>query len=187
MYITYISDSIYPIIILRYNKHGKNHFHKGCYVLRILGCDMQEETVLEIGKFAILWNCFERDYCNNNCNPEKIKEVTNRIIIAKERNSNFANVINQRRHWFGQDIEDYVRDSLHPGNSRASKAGDTLSMERFLAQDDKDLVVGCLLVIYRIRNNLMHGMKGIEELEGQIELFRAANDVLEDIRWKLDC
>lgn len=40
---------------------------------------------------------------------------------------------------------------------------------------------GCLLVLHRIRNNLMHGMKLLEGLDGQIELFRAATAVLESI------
>ncbi len=54
-------------------------------------------------------------------------------------------------------------------------------MKQFLEQKGDDLLYGCLLVIYRIRNNLMHGIKLLEELDGQIELFRAANDVLENI------
>ncbi len=94
----------------------------------------------------------------------------------------FAQVLNERRNWFGQLEIDYVRDSLHPGNSRASTEDDMQIMRQFLAQEGDDLLCGCLLVIYRIRNNLMHGIKLLEELDGQIELFRAANDVLDNIR-----
>ena len=43
-------------------------------------------------------------------------------------------------------------------------------------------VCGCLLVIRRIRNNMMHGLKAVSELDKQIELFRSANEVLESIR-----
>ena len=50
-----------------------------------------------------------------------------------------------------------------------------------MEQKGTDLNSGCLLVIYRIRNNLMHGLKMVEELNGQFELFQAVNGVLESI------
>lgn len=147
------------------------------------GYNLQNKTVLEIGKFSILWNCFEHDWCSNNCNPDKIKSIVKSIQFDREKQSQFAKVLNNRRNWFGQLEIDYVRESLHPGSARASKEDDIQIMRQFLEQegDDFDLICGCLLVIYRIRNNLMHGLKLIEELDGQIELFRAANDVLESI------
>lgn len=40
---------------------------------------------------------------------------------------------------------------------------------------------GCLLIIYRIRNNLLHGLKIITELNEQITLFREINKFLEKI------
>lgn len=54
-------------------------------------------------------------------------------------------------------------------------------MKQFITQSGNELTRGCLLVLYRIRNNLMHGMKLLERLDGQIELFRAATAVLESI------
>ena len=50
-----------------------------------------------------------------------------------------------------------------------------------MKQDSEDLRCGCLLVIHRLRNNLMHGLKLIEELNEQLTLFQAANEVLESI------
>lgn len=148
----------------------------------INGYDLQNETVFEIGKFSILWNCFEHDWCNNNCNPDKIKAIVKLINADMEKQAKLAKELNKRRNWFDQLEMDYIKDSLHPGNARASKEADMQVMRQFLAQEGDDLLYGCLLVIYRIRNNLMHGIKLLEELDGQIELFRAANDVLENIR-----
>lgn len=147
----------------------------------IQGCDLQEATVLEIGKFSILWNCFERYWCDNNCNPRKIKSIANAVPVDAEKQAHLAKVLNERRHWFGQLEMDYVRDSLHPGNARSSSEEDMVIMREFMKQDGDNLTCGCLLVLCRIRNNLMHGMKHLEELDGQIELFRAANAVLESI------
>lgn len=54
-------------------------------------------------------------------------------------------------------------------------------MRQFIEQSGDELARGCLLVLHRIRNNLMHGMKLLEELDGQIELFQAATAVLESV------
>lgn len=150
--------------------------------MKIKGCELKNETVLEIGRFAILWNCFERDCCNNNCNPSSIKKISGSIQLDMEKQENLANVLNERRSWFGQLESDYVENSLHPGNARNSSEYDMAIMCRFLEQSGNNLACGCLLVIHRIRNNLMHGLKRLYQLDEQIELFRAANEVLESIR-----
>ena len=149
--------------------------------MRIKGFDLQEETILEVGKFAILWNWFERTYCGNNCNPAKIKNIAKYISIAPDAQACFVGVLNKRRHWFGQREIAYVQESLHPGNARVSNESDMCVMRQYLEQTGDESTRGCLLILQRIRNNLMHGMKIPEELDGQIELFRAANAVLENI------
>lgn len=147
----------------------------------IKGYNLQEETVLEVGKFAVLWNWFKRSWCDNNCNPAKIKRIATTIQIDSKKQAHLAEVLNKRRHWFGQLEMDYVRDSLHPGNARASSEEDMTVMRQFIEQSGDELTRGCLLVLHRIRNNLMHGMKLLEELDGQIELFQAATAVLESV------
>ena len=147
----------------------------------IKGCNLQEETVLEVGKFAILWNWFERSWCDNNCNSTKIKRIASTIRVDSEKQAHLAEVLNKRRHWFGRLEMDYVRDSLHPGNARVSSEEDMTVMQQFIEQSGDELTRGCLLVLHRIRNNLMHGMKLLEELDGQIELFKAATAVLESV------
>lgn len=147
----------------------------------IKGFDLREETVLEVGKFAVLWNWFERSWCHNNCNSTQIKRIANTIPVDAEKQAHFAEILNKRRYWFGQLEMDYVINSLHPGNARASSEEDMLIMRQFMEQTGDELTRGCLLVLHRIRNNLMHGMKLLEELDGQLELFRAATALLESI------
>ena len=149
--------------------------------MKIKDYELKDETVLEIGKFAILWNCFENEWCDNNCSPDAIKKISDSIQIDMVKQEEFASILNKRHDklkWFEAD---YVKDSLHPGNDRMSREDDINIMRMFLEQRGEDLVYGCLLVIYRIRNNLMHGLKLPSQLDEQIELFRAANGVLESI------
>lgn len=150
----------------------------------IKGNRLDDKLIMEIGKFSILWNCFERFQCDNFCNPKKIKDVSFLVTIDKERQAELAKVLNKRRAWFGQVIPEYVETGLYPGNAHQSQEEDRLLMEKFMKQEEDDLRCGCLLVIYRIRNNLMHGLKCIEQLNDQFELFQAVNGVLESLDWK---
>lgn len=149
--------------------------------MKIKGENLKDDLVIEIGKFAILWNCFERYHCDNFCNPTKIKSICSSISIDKNKQTELARVLNKRRSWFGQIIPVYVDTGLHPGNARLSKEEERRLMVEFMKQKGTDLRCGCLLVIHRIRNNLMHGLKCIEQLNDQLELFQAVNGVLESI------
>lgn len=42
--------------------------------MKIKGHNLKYETVKELGKFAVLWNLFEKDFCGKSCNPQKIKK-----------------------------------------------------------------------------------------------------------------
>lgn len=150
--------------------------------MNIKGYELTDEIVIEIGRFAILWNCFERDFFNNKCCLKKINEIYKKLTISKDAQEKLANVLNKRRNCFRQLISYYVNIGLHPGNAHQAKREDSILMQEFIKQESEDSRCGCLLVIYRIRNNLMHGLKNIEELNGQLELFQAVNDVLESIK-----
>ena len=150
----------------------------------IKGHNLDDELIVEIGKFSILWNCFERFQFDNNCNAEKIRFVCSRIFIDKDKQAELAKVLNERRSWFGQTIPEYVETGLYPGNARQNRPEDRMAMEQFMKQEGDDLCQGCLLVIFRIRNNLMHGLKCVEQLNDQLELFKAVNGVLESLDWE---
>ena len=79
-------------------------------------------------------------------------------------------------------ISEYVQQSLSPAGARQPQEADKRFMEEFLKQSGDDLTCGCLLTIYRIRNNLMHGLKQIEDLNTQLDLFKAVNEVLESVK-----
>lgn len=119
-------------------------------LFRCRGNNLDDKLVVEIGRFSILWNCFERFKCDNACNPAKIKLIYQNIKIDKNKEAQLARVLNERRSWFGQVISEYVETGLYPGNARQNKEEDRLLMERFMEQKEEDLGCGCLLVIYRI-------------------------------------
>lgn len=149
----------------------------------IYGVELDDCLVMEIGKFAILWNCFEQSHCGYNCNPKRIKSVASYISINQGTQQELAGVFRERSNWFGQTISEYVEYSLHPPNSNGSTEDDRALMVDFIEQtgDNYNQIAGCLLTINRIRNNLVHGTKMIKSLNNQFSLFQAVNAVLESI------
>ena len=152
--------------------------------MQIYGHELKDSLVMEIGKFTILWNCFERDDCHYNCNPKTIESVAPSILIDQEKRRELANVFQERSKLFKQITHEYVESGLNPENSKGSKDIDKEYMVEFIEQNGEHQTAGCLLAINRIRNNLVHGLKLITELNGQFRLFQAVNAVLESMSRK---
>ena len=148
------------------------------------GYELDDRLVMEIGKFTILWNCFERDYCHNDCNPNVINSIAPTILIDQEKQQELAIAFKERRGLFNQITREYVESGLNPENSKGSKDIDKEYMVEFIEQNGEHQTAGCLLAINRIRNNLVHGLKLITELNGQFRLFQAVNAVLESMSRK---
>ena len=145
----------------------------------IKGYDLSDELIVEVGKFALLWNLFEKNYCCYECTPAKIVEICGFASVGEGKQAALAKALNQRRSWYDQLYTDFIIGGLYSDNRRP-KEDEINYIEAFLKQED-DPVCGCLLCVSRIRNNLMHGLKDVETLNSQLDIFKAANGVLEDI------
>ncbi|SDA30323.1 hypothetical protein SAMN02910447_03170 [Ruminococcus sp. YE71] len=151
--------------------------------MRIKGYAINNDVVSEIGKFAILWNCFERTICNNHCKPKVISEKAKSICIDQNKKDDLIRAINDRKYLLNWNVSEYIENGLYPDNAIINQSfdKDCKSINNFINQTDENTNEGCLLFIYRIRNNLMHGLKIPRDLNGQYELFKAVNGVLESI------
>lgn len=150
----------------------------------INGFRLQDETVIEIGKFTILWNIFENYECHNRSCQKEIRNIADNITIDIEKQTNLAKRLNEHRNWLSLSVIDYVKQVLHSDNSDKSTDSNIELMCNFLEQTGENINCGCLLAIQRIRNNLIHGIKSVAYLNEQIDLFRAVNAVLESIEDK---
>lgn len=145
----------------------------------IKGFELSDELIVEIGKFAILWNLFEKSYFGYKCTPKKIMEMCDCVSVSIENQEAFAKALNDRRAWFEQLYHDFILNGLY-SDGRSPTEDEINHIEAFLKHED-DSTCGCLLCISRIRNNLMHGLKDAEMLNKQLEIFKAANRILESL------
>ena len=145
----------------------------------IKGYDLSNELIIEIGKFAVLWNLFEKNHCNYNTTPAKIVKVCDYVSVSVEKQSALAKALNDRRLCFEQLYTDFIVGGLYSDDRHPQKA-EINHIEAFLKQEDNTFY-GCMLCISRIRNNLMHGLKDVETLNTQLDIFKAANGILESL------
>jgi len=158
-------------------------------MIRINNTQFKSDTVLEIGKFSILWNMFEHTKFPDYCNDQKLIALANQYLSSEERKL-FAIALQNRARSYQSSKKEPIKDDDSYINDYVNQH---LSLGRGLNKDLKgkiiafiknkwcDAIDGGLLAIYRIRNNMFHGLKLSYNLDGQIDLFRTINTVLESI------
>lgn len=144
-------------------------------MVNIIGYDLREETVLAIGKFAILWNIFESQKFENDCTVNKIEKLK---LNKSEQWQRLAEVLKRRQEQFGLTEGQYIARKLRQKGLNSERIE---KINKFLQSGGKTNIVGGLFAIYRIRNNMFHGLKDYQMLNEQKELFDAVNNVLESI------
>jgi len=143
--------------------------------------ELTDDIVLEIGKFTILWADFEYKYCQNDCNSESIWRFAKDHNIMSDELRDFSTTLKGRFKEDG-DVICYVNYNLIPEGSRKPTTADLKTIQDFIEYKGENLTAGAFLAIYRIRNNLLHGLKReISNLQDQKELFQSINKVLECI------
>ena len=145
----------------------------------IKGYNLNNELIVEIGKFSILWNLFEANYFGYKCTPKSIMEKYDCIPVSSEKQQPLAKALNDRREDLRQRYHEFIENGLY-SDDRSPRRDEIRYIEAFLKQEG-DTICGCLLCVSRIRNNMMHGLKDVEKLNDQLEIFKAANGVLESL------
>jgi len=138
---------------------------------------LENETILEIGKFSILWGCFEWKYFDNNCNKNKIDNYAKKI---NNENAELLvlcyNIINKLRSLYNHDSNTII-ERLHSGIMSSE-------IEKCLKTDCSDklsIIQGTLYICYRVRNNMFHGEKCEFFLNEQKDLFKKINFLLNQL------
>ena len=120
--------------------------------------------------FTLLWTLFEAQMLGSNASVRKISEKV--VNVAPE-------II--RGGWFSEHLEYFsnryvdgvntnerfenlhLRDNDNPDLVRAVLTGENA--------DPGDQLIGCLIIVYRFRNNFFHGIKWAYDLQDQFDNF----------------
>ncbi len=137
-----------------------------------------------VNDFSFLWSLFEGSVLNCHCNVDKIRrfvrnlEQTNRLATISM--SPYVGYLRNRYYVDGTLTNHYQH--LH-----IARSGNPSEVVQMLCNENSShsiQLIGCLVVIFRLRNNLFHGEKWRYRLQGQLYNFQQANQFLRNV---MDC
>ncbi|MFT3678627.1 MAG: hypothetical protein QM791_00055 [Ferruginibacter sp.] len=138
------------------------------------GVAMNEPALAAIKDFSLIWNVFEDRVCDNNFSIAEVQQriaenhfnadaftdhlhyFQNRYINAGETNERFEFL-----HFRPNDRRDFVRQVL---------LGELTGVN--------DILLAIVIIVYRFRNNLFHGLKDIQVIDQQQTNFETSNSFL---------
>lgn len=141
------------------------------------------QNIENVKNFALMWNLFERYFCDRNANLNIIKAKLTDIV---ERGYTLpTKVFDAHYDYFNNryitnNLTNQFFESLNFRDNNSD-----LSYKNYLKQNleegtpvDYDKIFALFIISYRFRNNLFHGSKQIATISKQNESFKHINEVL---------
>jgi len=149
---------------------------------QIIRCGVKEETILEIGKFSILWNMLEERYFDKCMTDKKVPDVAN-FIYSDNIQQYCLNLVHALLKYLNEDKKTITIEKIRKKLYSESWNGSYSEMERTILgkSNNVELLIGSMLLLLRLRNNLFHGEKDTYKINAQLELFSAANTLLDKL------
>ena len=131
-----------------------------------------------IMEFSLLWSLFEAKALNTHGNGDAIVRVSERWQeegLLTEQTFKRELTYFQNRYWRDGDFT-YHFHNLHL--RPADKPDLVARVLRDEAAGLSEVAAAVLIIVYRFRNNLFHGLKWAYQIHGQLENFNNANATL---------
>jgi hypothetical protein len=131
------------------------------------GDTLKRETVKVVSNFTLIWNLFEGVLCNNHARTQAFENLA--IEIA-QRALHSVEIEDCVRFWSHRYLTDTDFNNLFQSlNFRPRDLRE--HVEAVLRREKNDLrsqLLAVMIIIYRLRNNLFHGLKTIDTLNDQV-------------------
>ncbi|MFJ0493721.1 hypothetical protein [Citrobacter werkmanii] len=141
---------------------------------------LKPDTLEVVSDFTLMWSIFEASEAHNENVVDRIGVLSKRV--AREMPTDAID--SQLAYWSKR----YIHESGEPTEhfhylyfreaSQIEKSLDVLINKETSFEDKIEV---CLLIVYRYRNNLFHGIKDITLLNDQVENLRNAIELLQII------
>lgn len=141
---------------------------------------LEPDTLEAVSDFTLMWSIFEASEAYNENVVDQIRVLSKRV--ARDMPSDAID--SQLSYWSKR----YIHESGEPTEyfhylyfREASQTEKTLDVLINKKTSFEDKIEVCLLIVYRYRNNLFHGIKDITLLNSQVENLRNAIELLQII------
>jgi len=143
--------------------------------------NLTEEGRDAIDDFSFLWSLFEGKVMDGRCDVPRLRRYAQRLEqkdrlneIACEQYMDYL----RNRYYRDGHVTHYFHGLHLERSGNPEEVIDALSN---LEASNPLKIVACLIIIFRIRNNLFHGEKWRYDLEGQLYNFAQANLFLKSL------
>lgn len=141
--------------------------------------DLSSAERAAIRDFSLLWSLFEGTVLATRADADRIIEAVNRLRVdGRLRLAPFDEPIDyfRARYFDGQNFTPAFDQHLHFRNGDHRPVAEAFASGR--TNDEVEIVSGLLIIVYRLRNNLFHGIKWAYGIRDQLDNFRNASETL---------
>ncbi len=139
---------------------------------------LSTEEIKAIADFFFLWSFFEYTVLDNAGNA---KTIIHAVKSLSKRGTLTLNPFRDAIRYYSERYYDGTQFT-YEFNGLNFRPSDHRSLVEKVIQgrptDDADILSAILIIVFRLRNNLSHGVKAVYGFRGQLENFRHANTVL---------
>jgi len=138
---------------------------------------LKPETLQAVAGFALLWNLFEGRVCKNHANVGAFHRITQNLQSSPklEELVNESISFYRSRYVDGQEMKTIFFRLNFRCNDRRDHVESVLKGE---VDKFGDKVLALLIIAYRIRNNVFHGLKSASIWDDQAKNISEASRVL---------
>lgn len=135
-----------------------------------------------IQDFLLLWSFFEGTKLNNEANVNEIKKYVESIKCDGSLYQ--FNIASYIRYLHTRDFADGKLAQFYSTLKNEHNKSGIEYVEKLLQGNSiskEEELIGCLIIIYCLRNNLFHGKKWQHQIQGQYDNFTRANKLLMEL------
>lgn len=144
------------------------------------GTYLTPEATDALANFTVMWNLFEGILCGNHAGVRKFDSLASRLREAQVDPDIINSIDDCLAFWtFRYRTREGLADRFYGLHFRENDSREIVE-EVLLGQRESlsDKVLALLLIVYRLRNNLFHGIKTLEILNDQVDNLNTASRCL---------
>jgi hypothetical protein len=147
------------------------------------GVELKSEGIDRVRNFSLIWNLFETFACNKYAD---INSITAAVETINSRQQIQYELVSEHLQYFADryfNVDGSQKDIFNGLNFRSSRTDQVakqavIKVLTKVESNPKEILKALLYILFRFRNNLFHGEKEVVKLNGQIDNFIVANDLL---------
>lgn len=138
---------------------------------------IDEPSQIAVVNFSLMWNVFEGQFCNNSVSVAKLDSIAEEIASGEFSEEEIQQIFDfyKNRYVENGTVNDRFDNLNFRPRDRREFVEEVILNHNHIT---KDSILALLIIVYRLRNNLFHGLKSFNLLHNQAENLNYASTFL---------